>query len=73
MTTNFKSDPNRYGTTYKRRAHRHGLTGPILLIALGSMFLVGQFVPAWGVGKTWPILLIVIGLAKLLESAWPGR
>ncbi|HZT71809.1 MAG TPA: DUF5668 domain-containing protein [Terriglobia bacterium] len=56
-----------------RRAHHYGLTGPLLLIALGVMFLVGQFDPAWGISRTWPVLLIVLGLAKLLEAAWPGR
>lgn len=62
----------------RRRSHRQrrgriGLVGPMVLIALGAIFMVGQLIPAWGVGKTWPILLIVIGLAKLVESASAGR
>jgi LiaI-LiaF-like transmembrane region len=73
MTNDINSNQDRYECRYNLRAHTHGLTGPIILIALGSMFLIGQFVPDWGVGKTWPVLLIVIGLAKLLESEWPGR
>jgi LiaI-LiaF-like transmembrane region len=39
-----------------------------MLITLGSIFLVGQFVPAWGIGKTWPLLLVAIGVTKLFES-----
>lgn len=70
MATHLNSEPNRYENRRARRARRLGLTGPILLIALGVMFLVGQFVPEWGVGKTWPVILIVIGLARLIESAW---
>ncbi len=73
MTTELNSNQDRYEARYNQRAHRYSLTGPIILIALGAMFLLGQFVPAWGVSKTWPILLIVIGLAKLVESARPGR
>ena len=73
MTTELNADQDRYEAPYSRRAHRYSLTGPIILIALGAMFLVGQFVPDWGVSKTWPILLIVIGLAKLVESARPRR
>jgi LiaI-LiaF-like transmembrane region len=52
----------------ERRPERAGLMGPIVLIALGVMFLAGQFWPAWGVSRTWPTLLIVIGVVKLLES-----
>ena len=73
MTTELNPNQDRYEARYNRRARRISLTGPIILIALGAMFLVGEFVPEWGVNKTWPFLLIVIGLAKLLDSAWPGR
>lgn len=40
--------------------------GPILLITLGVLMVVdyaGQF----SFGRTWPILIIVFGLLKLLE------
>jgi hypothetical protein len=49
--------------------YRHSLTGPIVLIALGIIFLLQEFVPQWGFHKTWPVLLILIGVAKLLELA----
>ena len=58
---------------HRQRRDRYGLVAPITLIAIGAIFLVAQFFPAWGVGKTWPILLIVIGLAKLVESASEGK
>jgi len=50
-----------------------GLMGPIFLITLGLIFLIGEFVPEWGVRKSWPVLLIVIGVMKLLDSARPPR
>ncbi len=49
------------------------LTWPILLIAIGVMFLLEEFVPHWGFGKTWPVLLIVIGVLKLLDLNRPPR
>lgn len=52
---------------------RAGLTGPVMLIALGVIFLIAELVPGWGIGRTWPILLIAIGVLKLLDSAAPPR
>lgn len=71
MTT--ETEKNSGAVHHTGYADRWGLTGPLILIALGVMFIVGQFDPAWGISRTWPVLLIVLGLAKLLESAWPRR
>jgi len=47
--------------------------GPVVLIALGVLFLLQEFVPGWGFGRTWPALLILIGLVKLVDIAQPPR
>jgi len=49
------------------------LTGPVILITLGAIFLLEEFVPDWGLRKTWPILLVVIGVLKLLDGGRPPR
>lgn len=41
------------------------VTGPIILITVGVLFTVDRFT-SFSFGQTWPILLIVIGLLKLL-------
>jgi hypothetical protein len=41
------------------------VTGPIILITVGVLFLVDRFTDL-GFGQTWPVLLIVIGVLKLL-------
>jgi hypothetical protein len=46
---------------------------PVLLIVAGLMFLFDQFVPGWGINRTWPALLVVIGVIKLLDSTRPPR
>jgi len=46
---------------------------PAILIVIGVMFLLDQFMPAWGISKTWPVLLVVIGLLKLLDTTRPPR
>jgi len=54
-------------------AYRGSLTWPILLIAVGVMFLLEEFVPHWSLHKTWPVLLIVVGVLKLLDLNRPTR
>lgn len=45
-----------------------GLMGPVILITLGVLFLLPQMIHRVDFGDLWPILLIVIGVMKLLES-----
>jgi hypothetical protein len=42
--------------------------GPLLLIVLGVLFLLNNLYPGlFRFGKMWPVILIVIGLAKVFE------
>ncbi|MFB3924242.1 MAG: LiaI-LiaF-like domain-containing protein [Terriglobia bacterium] len=52
---------------------RRSLTGPVTLIILGLILLLDELVPGWSFGKTWPILLVAIGVIKLLEVSQPPR
>ena len=57
--------PNR--SCYCMRCRSRGLMGPAVLITLGVLFLLSEF----GVAhfeRTWPILLIVIGMVKVLAG-----
>lgn len=47
------------------------IRGPILLIALGVLLTLDQLTP-YSFGRTWPVLLILFGLLKLLERMF-GR
>ncbi len=40
--------------------------GPVMLITLGTIMAVDHFGP-YDFWRTWPVLLIVLGLFKLLE------
>ena len=48
-----------------------GLTLPILLIALGVLFLLHMIVPAMTGGMTFAILLIVVGGVLLVQRLAP--
>ena len=43
------------------------IRGPLLLITLGTLVAMDYF-EGIGFGRTWPILLIVFGILKLLEK-----
>jgi fatty acid desaturase len=43
------------------------IRGPIMLIALGSLVAMDYF-GVYGFGRTWPILIILFGVLKLLEK-----
>jgi hypothetical protein len=42
------------------------IQGPVLMIALGALLALDQF-GSLSFGRTWPVLLIVFGLFKLME------
>ncbi len=50
------------------RCRSRGLMGPAILITLGVLFLIPQFVHRVNFGDLWPIILIVIGAVKLFED-----
>ena len=41
--------------------------GPIMLITLGSLVAMDYF-GVYGFGRTWPFLIIMFGVLKLLEK-----
>ena len=47
------------------------IQGPVMLIAVGLLFAADQFTN-YGIGRTWPALLILLGLLKLAERIGSG-
>jgi len=44
------------------------MLGPLLLIALGVLFLLNNMYPGvFRFGKMWPVILIIIGISKVIE------
>ena len=44
------------------------IRGPIMLITLGALVAI-DYAGVFGFWRTWPILIIVFGILKLLERA----
>ena len=43
------------------------IRGPLMLIMLGTLVAMDYF-NVYGFGRTWPILIILFGILKLLEK-----
>ena len=44
------------------------MMGPLMLIVIGILFLLNNLFPyQFRFGRMWPVILIVIGLAKVFE------
>jgi hypothetical protein len=41
--------------------------GPVMLIALGLIFLVGEYT-SYNIGQLWPVLLIVAGIVLFAQT-----
>jgi len=49
-------------------AFLQAIRGPIMLITLGSLVAI-DYAGIYGFWRTWPVLIIMFGLLKLLERA----
>lgn len=51
---------------------RGSFVGGIVLVVIGTLFLLDNFIPHFGFDDFWPVLLIAIGVGMLWNS-WPRR
>lgn len=52
----------------KQNKIRRGWIGGLVLITLGLLFLIDEFIPCLGFGDLWPFLLVVIGVGLLING-----
>lgn len=53
----------------KTALYVQAIRGPVLLVTVGVLFAIHQ-AGILSFSRTWPLLIIVIGVMKLLERAW---
>ena len=64
-TTNME---NQFETKKERKNFHGNLTGGLILITLGILFLIDRFVPCVNFGDLWPVILIVVGITMLIRN-----
>lgn len=47
---------------------RSRAVGGLILLGLGGLFLINNFLPRFNFGRLWPLILIIVGLAILAGS-----
>lgn len=52
----------------KKDAGRGSFIGGIILIVIGTLFLLDNFIPSFGFDDFWPLLLIAVGAAMLWNT-----
>lgn len=57
-----------YEPTHDQISHRRRNTAAVVLIILGVVFLLGQFLPSWSWDKWWPLVLILIGVYIIFQG-----
>jgi phage shock protein PspC (stress-responsive transcriptional regulator) len=53
--------------------HKGSLIGGLVLITLGCIFLVDEFIPNIDFGDLWPVILIAIGIGLLFNTFYRKR
>ena len=61
------------GSKEKKDARRGTFIGGIVLIVLGALFLLDNFIPHFGFDDFWPLVLIAIGAGMLWNTAPRSR
>lgn len=47
---------------------RSRVVGGLILLGLGVLFLINNFLPRFNFGRFWPFILVIVGLAILVGS-----
>ena len=50
------------------RPKRENITGGLVLIAIGTLFLLNNLLPDFHFGDYWPVILIAVGAGLLWNS-----
>jgi len=56
-------------TKHRRFYPRRNMSGGLILVIIGVIFLINEFVPSLNFGRLWPLILIAIGVGMLMRPS----
>jgi phage shock protein C len=59
--------------TERKRSDRGSMTGGIVLIIIGLLFLGERFLPDFRFADYWPLILVAIGIGMIWKSWKPQQ
>lgn len=68
MDSTTTQPPAQPGEHRKEAKDHTNLMGAVVLIVLGSLFLLNNLIPEFNFGDYWPVILIAIGLIMLFRG-----
>jgi len=60
-------EPFNYAAFQQKQKSNTGSVAGIVLIVIGGLFLLNNFIPRFNFGDFWPFILIAVGIALLLN------
>lgn len=62
------NDPFNYAAFQQKQKSNTGSVAGIVLVVIGALFLLNNFIPRFNFGDFWPFILIAVGIALLLNA-----
>ncbi len=64
--SNFKSDPPKYTPDFQQKGFDNGsLIAGLILIGIGGIFLIVNYIPRIYFADLWPLILVIAGIALI--------
>ena len=63
-----KDEPFNYSAFQQKQKTNTGYVAGMVLIVIGGLFLLNNFIPRFNFGDFWPFILIAVGIGLLLNA-----
>ena len=76
ISANLKEGANKMAEEIKKNKHKashNQIIGGLLILTVGVIFLVNNFLPGFGMGKLWPLFLIILAIGIITGELRPRK
>ena len=68
MSEGHSGEKQASGYDYRHHKHNGSVTGGLILIVIGGLFLADNYLPHFSFSDTWPLILVAVGVGLILNS-----